>query len=1026
VFTIESEDGGIDTVRNVETFWFGEVEIDASTYRLAFDDANAADELVEAGADGPGDDAAGGNVLDNDKPQGSPSVVRVGAGGIADTDVDGDGVVVNGTYGVLTITSDGTWNYELDNARAATNSLADGVTAHDVFTYRFSNGNGFDTAKLTIAIVGSNDAPVAGDDTLTGSHLEDAAIVVPSAVLLANDGDVDGQTLTVASVAGAQHGAVSLVSGNVLFTPDANYSGAASFTYKVSDGTLEGNWATVSFTITAQNDEPVTDDMRIAVSQGHSYVFTATDVPFSDPDAGDTRQGIVLVSLPTHGVLKLGSATVSAGQLLTDAQIGQLTYVAPTNVSGEGADTFEFKVFDGAATSAAKAITFDIAAGNSAPVANNDGLFVGPYLEDMAISIAAITLTANDVDPDTGQTLSIVSVSDAQHGSVALVSGNVVFTPDANYAGPASFTYVVSDGALTSNAASVTLSLIPVPDAPAASDRQVTIAEDGSYTVSSADFAFSDPDAGDVLQSVKIVSLPGSGTLTLGGVPVAPGQSIAVASVSQLSFTPSANAHGSPLSSFAFTVSDGTLDSAAKTFSINVTAGSDTPVAVDDAGFATAEDTPITFIASVLLGNDGDADGDSLAIASVASGAGGTAVLNLDGTVTFTPLPNFSGAASFSYRAKDGSGALSGVAVASLTVTPVNDAPAFTRGVGVGPSAALAFLEGTSEVYAIAASDIDSATLTYSLEGEDAGDFVISGSTLLFKAASDFEAPADSDGNNIYRVAVVVSDGVLTDRQELVISVLDATGNTVVGTKKADTVDLMHKVGLLGATDEADLIKGQAGKDTIGAAAGDDTVQGGSGKDELDGGAGFDLADYSDKTASVTATLSGSSDARVRVGGTNEDTIRNFEGVVGGRAADKLTGDAGANLLSGGGGNDMLSGKAGDDTLTGGKGNDRFVFDGKIKFGSVDVITDFKHNKDVIVLDDKIAKAIGSSLSAGEFYAKAHAVAAHDADDRIIYNRTTGDIFYDADGDKAGGKDAILFATLSTHPALDAGDFLIV
>ncbi|MCQ4349145.1 cadherin-like domain-containing protein [Pseudomonas stutzeri] len=64
---------------------------------------------------------------------------------------------------------------------------------------------------------------------------------------------------------------------------------------------------------------------------------------------------------------------------------------------------------------------------------------------------------------------------------------------------------------------------------------------------------------------------------------------------------------------------------------------------------AATEDTPVTFAAADLLGNDSDVDGDSLSIASVTSGTGGSAVLNADGTVTFTPDADFNGVATFSY-----------------------------------------------------------------------------------------------------------------------------------------------------------------------------------------------------------------------------------------------------------------------------------------------------------------------------------------------------------------------------------------
>ncbi|MEO7221547.1 MAG: calcium-binding protein, partial [Devosia sp.] len=84
-----------------------------------------------------------------------------------------------------------------------------------------------------------------------------------------------------------------------------------------------------------------------------------------------------------------------------------------------------------------------------------------------------------------------------------------------------------------------------------------------------------------------------------------------------------------------------------------------------------------------------------------------------------------------------------------------------------------------------------------------------------------------------------------------------------------------------------------------------------------------------------------------------------------------------------------------------------------------------KHDLDLIALDDAIFAAIGPALDAGEFHAKAGATKAHDADDRLIYNKTTGNLYYDADG--KGGAAAVLFATLANKPPLlDVGDFAIV
>ncbi len=106
---------------------------------------------------------------------------------------------------------------------------------------------------------------------------------------------------------------------------------------------------------------------------------------------------------------------------------------------------------------------------------------------------------------------------------------------------------------------------------------------------------------------------------------------------------------------------------------VNVAAVNDAPVANNDT-LAATEDTPVTYTAAQLLGNDTDVDLDTLTIASVTSGTGGTAVLNGDGTVTFTPNGNFNGAADFTYTVTDGA-LLSNTATVTVNVAAVNDAP---------------------------------------------------------------------------------------------------------------------------------------------------------------------------------------------------------------------------------------------------------------------------------------------------------------------------------------------------------------
>jgi serralysin len=136
-----------------------------------------------------------------------------------------------------------------------------------------------------------------------------------------------------------------------------------------------------------------------------------------------------------------------------------------------------------------------------------------------------------------------------------------------------------------------------------------------------------------------------------------------------------------------------------------------------------------------------------------------------------------------------------------------------------------------------------------------------------------------------------------------------------------------------------------------------------------------------------------------------------------------LTGSSIANTINGNDGANVLDGKGGNDILTGFGGADTFQFTTALGASNVDTIVGFVSGADKIALDDAIFAAIGpvGALNANAFFA---GTAAHDADDRIIYNQATGALLYDADGNGAGA--AVQFATLSGNPVLAASDFLVI
>jgi Ca2+-binding RTX toxin-like protein len=158
--------------------------------------------------------------------------------------------------------------------------------------------------------------------------------------------------------------------------------------------------------------------------------------------------------------------------------------------------------------------------------------------------------------------------------------------------------------------------------------------------------------------------------------------------------------------------------------------------------------------------------------------------------------------------------------------------------------------------------------------------------------------------------------------------------------------------------------------------------------------------------------------------GNSMDGKGGSDAVRSGAGRDKVAGGSGKDTIDGGSGNDTIDSGEGKDRLTGGQGKDRFVFSTELT--SADVITDFKPGTDKIALDGDIFRRLGDALDAGEFLSAPGAAAGQDGNDRIVYDTASGKLHFDVDGNKAGGKAAVHFATLTGAPALGHDDFIIV
>ncbi len=495
------------------------------------------------------------------------------------------------------------------------------------FRYLASAGSQTSSSTVSIEVVAVNDAAVAVDDALTTA--EDTEVSVASAELVGNDLDVEENLLTVTEVGNAVNGSVALSGAEVIFTPAADFSGTASFQYTLSDGS-SSDQGLVLVTVTAVNDAPVPVADAASTEEEVPAVLTAASLLANDSDVEGDLLTLISVGASTHGTAVLN----------TDDTV---TFTPAADFHGEA--SFEYAVSDGTVSRTAQVVV-TVTPVNDAPVAVNDSATTA---EDAPVVLALASLSGNDTDVD-GDPLTVSAIGSPLNGSLSMDATEVTFTPDANFHGAASFQYTVTDGTLTAEG-TVTVTVTAVNDAPVAVDDTATTEEETPVSLTATLLANDTDLEGDLL-TVSAVSNAVNGTVALVGT--------------EVTFTPAPDFHGA--ASFQYTLSDGTLSDEGS-ITVTVTPVNDAPVAVADSS-ATDEDGVLTLS---LADNDTDVDGDSLSVSMVGEALNGTPVLNGDGTVTFTPAADFSGAASFEYTVTDGS--LTSNALVSITVNPVNDAP---------------------------------------------------------------------------------------------------------------------------------------------------------------------------------------------------------------------------------------------------------------------------------------------------------------------------------------------------------------
>lgn len=450
------------------------------------------------------------------------------------------------------------------------------------------------------------------------------------------------------------------------------------------------------------------------------------------------------------------------------------------------------------------------------------------------------------------------------------------------------------------------------------------------------------------------------------------------------------------------------------------------PSGAATATLETLQDAALAIAPAELLAGFNDPEGAPLQVAGLTLDQGGSLVFNGDGSWTFTPDPGFSGPIELTYSVVDPQGA----AIAASTMLIVTPAPLPPPHVDQAATGTLVVTGTSAEGGALAAvltaSDIDGAiSVTYSWQELANGAWV------------------NLDGQVGATLSIPDDQSYVGKTVRVLATTLDTLGGTSEFVSAESTIANVNDAPTGSVSVSGNVQQGQVLTAGNSLADSDGIPFSGAGAIQyqwLEDGtaiAGANGSSYALTQADVGKVISVSA-SYTDLFGAHESVLSAPAGIVGGvftgnKSANVLTGTggddslfglAGNDKLNGGAGNDRLIGGAGNDVLTGGSGADVFRFDGVPNAKSnLDSITDFLSGTDRIELENAVfTKLAAGSLAAASFVANA-APKAVDANDFILYNTTTGTLYYDADGSGKGV--AIPIVTLVGHPDLSFTDFLV-
>ncbi|MDF5289573.1 tandem-95 repeat protein [Vibrio parahaemolyticus] len=484
------------------------------------------------------------NVLSNDTFESTDKVVSL----------DADNGPKNGT---VIVNNDGTVTYTPD----------DNYVGKDTFTYVVTSGGVSESTTVTVNVTPVNDAPVAKDDIATTQ--EDTAVTID---VLPNDTDIDGDKLSIESVSvPKEQGTVEVVDGKLVFTPAENFNGDAEIAYTVTDGALTDQ-ATVKVTVNAVNDTPVVESNIADQALAEDFTPYTIDLntAFSDVDNVD-------------GELTF---SVSGNSNIQVAIVNGIATITPT-ADWNGSETLTFTATDPSGESISQTVNFTVT-----PVAD----IVADKATVVEDTPTFIKVLGNDTFEGDDKLVSLDTNNGPANGTVSVnPDGSVTYTPNDNYHGADSFTYIVTSGGV-SESTTVNVDVTPVNDAPVAKDDIATTQEDTAVTI---DVLPNDTDVDGDKLSIQSASAPEA----QGKVEIVDGK---------LVFTPAENFNGD--AEITYTVTDGQLTDEAKV-TVTVNPVNDAPTIKVDAVESITEDAVSTdTVVATLEVADTDTPEDQLTV----------------------------------------------------------------------------------------------------------------------------------------------------------------------------------------------------------------------------------------------------------------------------------------------------------------------------------------------------------------------------------------------------------------------------